>query len=76
MTADGAVAGGARSVVIDAIDRIEPLGGRADLMAAVTHAAGLVLAADLPASTVVVLTDGQASQWPGDISLGPVRVVA
>jgi len=76
VTADGTVAGGARSVVLEAIDRIEPLGGRADLMAAITHAAGLVLAADLPASTVVVVTDGQSSQWPGDLSLGPVRVVA
>jgi hypothetical protein len=75
VTADGAVAGGARSVVLDAIDRIEPLGGRADLTAAITQAAGLVLAADLPASTVVLLTDGQASQWPGDLSLGDVRIV-
>jgi aerotolerance regulator-like protein len=76
VTADGVVTGGARGAVIDAIDRIEPLGGRADIAAAMTHAAGLVLAADMPASTVVLLTDGQASQWPGDLSLGDVRVVA
>jgi len=76
VTADGVVTGGARNVVLDAVDRIEPLGGRADLVAAITHAAGLALAADLTASTVVVLTDGQSSQWPGDISLGDVRVVA
>ena len=76
VTADGAVTGGARSVVLEAIDRIEPLGGRADLTGAVTHAAGIALAADLSASTVVVLTDGQSSQWPGDLSLGAVRVVA
>ena len=76
VTADGAVTGGARSVVLDAIDRIEPLGGRADIAGAMTHAAGLVLAADMPASTVVLLTDGQASQWPGDLSLGDVRIVA
>ncbi len=76
VTADGAVTGGARNVVVDAIDRIEPLGGRADLMGAMTRAAGLVLAADLSAATVVVLTDGQSSQWPGDLSLGAVRVVA
>jgi hypothetical protein len=63
-------------VVLDALDRIEPLGGRADLVAAITHAAGLAEAAGLTASTVVVLTDGQSSQWPGDISLGDVRVVA
>ncbi len=76
VTADGAVTGGARNVVLDAIDRIEPLGGRADLTGAITHAAGIALAADLSASTVVVLTDGQSSQWPGDLSLGAVRVVA
>jgi hypothetical protein len=76
VTADGAVTGGARNVVLEAIDRIEPLGGRADLTGAITHAAGIALAADLSASTVVVLSDGQASQWPGDLSLGAVRVVA
>jgi hypothetical protein len=76
VTADGAVTGGARNVVLEGIDRIEPLGGRADLMGAITRAAGLVLAADHAASTVVVLTDGQASQWPGDLSLGELRVVA
>lgn len=76
VTADGAVTGGARGVVLDAVDRIEPLGGRGDLTAAITRAAGLVLAADQSASTVVVLTDGQSSQWPGDLSLGEARVVA
>ena len=76
VTADGVVTGGQRDVVLEAIDRIESLGGRGDLMAAITHAAGLVLAADLSATTVVVLTDAQSSQWPGDLSLGDVRVVA
>lgn len=76
VTADGVVTGGARDVVLDAIDRIEPLGGRADLSSAITHAAGLVLAADLSTSTVVLLTDAQSSQWPGDVNLGDVRVVA
>jgi hypothetical protein len=76
VTAEGAVTGGARGAVLEAIDRIEPLGGRADLTGAITHAAGIALAARLSASTVVVLTDGQSSQWPGDISLGAVRVVA
>lgn len=76
LTADGNVAGGARGVVLDAIDRIEPLGGRGDVSAALTHAAGLTLAADLPASTVVLFTDAQASQWTGDLSLGDVRLVA
>jgi hypothetical protein len=47
VTADRAVTGGARNVVIDAIDRIEPLGGRGDLTGAITHAAGIALAAGL-----------------------------
>lgn len=76
VTADGSVTGGARSVVLEALDRVEPLGGRGDLTAAITHAAGLALAARLSVSTVAVLTDGQSSQWPGDVSLGDVRVIA
>ncbi len=76
LTADGVVTGGARNVVLDALDRLEPLGGRGDIGGAITRAAGLVLAADLPAGTVAVLTDAQASQWPGDVSLGDVRLVA
>jgi hypothetical protein len=76
VTADGSVTGGARGVVLEAIDRVEALGGRGDLSAAITHAAGLALAADLSEATVVVLTDGQSSQWAGDLSLGSIRVVA
>jgi hypothetical protein len=76
VTADGTVTGGARSVVLEAIERVEALGGRADLPAAITRAAGLALAADLSEATVAVLTDGQSSQWPGDLSLGDVRVIA
>ena len=76
VTADGRVTGGARSVVLEAIDRVEALGGRADLSAAITHAAGLAMAANLSVATVAVLTDGQSSQWPGDLSVGDVRVVA
>ena len=76
VTADGSVTGGARSVVLEAIDRVEALGGRGMLPDAITHAAGLALAADLSVATVAVLTDGQSSQWPGDVTLGKVRVVA
>lgn len=76
VTADGAVTGGAQGAVVEAIDRLEALGGRGDLASALTRAAGLVQAADLGASTVLVLTDGQASQWPGDVSLGDARLVA
>lgn len=76
ITADGVVTGGGHGVVLEAIDRVEPLGGRGDLSAALTRAAGLVQAADLGARTVLLFTDAQASQWPGDVSLGDVRLVA
>ncbi len=75
VTAAGVAAGGARQTVMDALDGAEPIGGRGDLGAAVTHAASLVLSARLPASVVVVLTDAQASQWTDDVSPGNVRVV-
>jgi hypothetical protein len=76
VTADGSVTGGARQVVAEAVDRLEPIGGRGNLPAAITRGAGLALAAGLPASVVVVLTDGQASQWVEDVSPGDVRVMA
>lgn len=73
--ADGSVVGGSKSVVRDAIDRTEPLAGRGDLSAAVTRASGLAIAAGLPSREVSVVTDGQASTWPGEVPLGDVRVV-
>jgi len=76
VTATGAVTGGSRQDIADAIDALEPIGGRGDLGAAMTRAAGLAVAARLPASVVVVVTDGQASQWADDVSPGGVRVVA
>lgn len=75
VTADGVVAGGARQAVGDAIDRVEPMAGRGDLPGAITRATGLVLAARLPAGVVLVLTDGQATQWADEVSPGEVRVL-
>lgn len=76
VTVDGSVTGGARDVVGDAIDAIEAIGGQGDLAGAITRAAGLASEAGLPANTVVVFTDGQASQWGEPVSAGEVRVVA
>jgi hypothetical protein len=76
VTVDGSVTGGARDVVADAIDAIEAIGGQGDLQAAITRAAGLASEAGLPASTVVIVTDGQASQWVEPVSAGAVRAVA
>lgn len=74
VTADGQVTGGAREQIAAAIDRTDPLGGRGDLAAAVTRAAGLVTGAGLGARQVVVVTDGQASAWTQPLALGDLRV--
>jgi hypothetical protein len=76
VTADGNVTGGARDVVAEAIDGIEVIGGRGDLPAAITRAAGLAIEAGLPASTIAIVSDGQASQWAESVSPGDIRVVA
>ena len=75
VTADGKVIGGGTSAVRDAIERSEVIGGRGDLAAAVTRAAGLALASGLPSREVAVVTDGQATTWSSEIPLGDVRVV-
>lgn len=75
VTVDGQVTGGSKTAVRDAVDRLDVYGGRGDLHAAMTRAAGLVLAAGLDVRALAVLTDGQATQWTGDVSLGDVRVI-
>ena len=75
VTADGRVVGGSKSAVREAIDRADAFGGRGDMAAALTRAAGLVLAAGLPARQVALITDAQATEWPDEVSLGDVRVV-
>lgn len=75
VTADGSVVGGTSSAVRDALERSEAIGGRGDLSAAVTRAAGLALAAGLPSREVAVVTDGQATSWSNEIPLGDVRIV-
>lgn len=74
VTADGRVVGGSRGAVLDAIDRVETSGGRGDLPAAVSRAAGLVLGSGMGSRQVAVLTDAQASAWPSQFSVGDVRV--
>ncbi|HEY3285796.1 MAG TPA: BatA domain-containing protein [Gemmatimonadaceae bacterium] len=67
VTADGAVTGGAASVVGAAVDHITSGAGAGDLPAAVRTAAALASGAGLPAARVVVVTDGQASAWPAQL---------
>ena len=75
LTADGAVTGGSKGVVREAVDRADILGGKGDLMSVIARAAGLVLASGLPSRTVIIVTDGQASSWTGTASLGSVRAL-
>jgi hypothetical protein len=80
ITADGVSRGGSRSAMLDAIDRVEPLAGAGDLEQAVARAAALVR--EGPASSrwmhereIVIITDGQASAWTRNVSVGNARVV-
>jgi hypothetical protein len=75
LTADGAVTGGSKGVVRDAVDRTDILGGKGDLASVIARAAGLVLASGLPSRTVIIVTDGQATSWTATSSLGTVRAL-
>jgi hypothetical protein len=75
LTADGAITGGPKGVVRDAVDRTEAFGGKGDMSSVLARAAGLVLASGLASRTVVIVTDGQASAWTSTTSLGDVRVL-
>ncbi|MEO6445567.1 MAG: BatA domain-containing protein [Gemmatimonadaceae bacterium] len=74
VTADGAVTGGSRDAVRQAITRTDVFPGRGDLAAAISRASGLVVGSGLSARQVVVVTDGQASAWSAPVSAGDVRV--
>ncbi len=76
VTVDGTVTGGTNGVVRSAIDRADAFGGRGDLTSALSRAAGLVRASGLPSGAVLVVSDGQATEWRETASLGDVRVVA
>ncbi|HET7553023.1 MAG TPA: BatA and WFA domain-containing protein [Gemmatimonadaceae bacterium] len=74
VTADGAVHGGGRAAVLDAISRVGPLAGAGDIEGAVTRAAALAGEAPLREREMAIFTDGQATSWPATISSGRVRV--
>jgi hypothetical protein len=74
VTADGAVHGGGRAAVLDALMRVEPLAGAGDLEGAVTRAGALAGEAPLRERELAIFTDGQATSWPETISSGRVRV--
>lgn len=74
VTADGAVVGGSREAVRDAIDRTDAFAGRGDIAGAIARATGLVAGAGLPARQVVVVTDGQATTWSAPLTTDAVRL--
>ncbi len=76
VTADGAVTGGTRDVVLAAVDAATPLAGAGDVPAAVARGVALADAAGLDARQVVVLTDGQDASWEEPARPGRTGVAA
>ena len=72
VTADGRVVGGDLPAVRDAIDRTESFAGGGNLSGAVTRAVELVQSSGVPAKQVAILTDAQATAWPGVTPLAGV----
>jgi len=75
VTADGEARGGSAATLAEAAATVAPMGGAGDLPGAVSRAAALVGAAGLPASQLLVLTDGQATSWQNSADAGRVQVV-
>lgn len=76
LTADGRVRGGSAAALGDIISDVTPLGSAGDVPGTVSRAAALVAAGGLPATQVLVLTDGQASAWERSAEPGRVPVAA
>jgi len=72
LTVDGDVAAGDRSGIEDALGRVVPFEGRARLDRAVARAVALLQSAPIPERVLVILTDGQASTWNGNVSVAGV----
>lgn len=72
VTADGRVVGGDMAAVREAVDRTEAFAGAGDLTGAVSRAVQLVEASGIPAHQVAIVTDAQATAWPGVSSLAGV----
>jgi hypothetical protein len=73
VTADGAVRGGERGAILEALDRVEPLGGAGSPQRAIGRAAALVRQSGMAERELAILTDGQATSWAAPPELGEVR---
>jgi hypothetical protein len=63
VTADGTIRGGGAGALRDDLDRVRPLAGAGAIHDAVARALATVEASGLAARQVVVLTDGQRTEW-------------
>ncbi len=75
VTADGTVSGGSPAMVRAALSKVEPLAGAGDLEAAMARASGLVRSAGLDARQIALLTDGQRTSWPKELSIPDVHLL-
>jgi hypothetical protein len=75
VTIDGQVRGGNASVLRDAINRVQPIGGAGDAAAALSRAASVVRSAGLEARQIALVTDGQRSEWQGTPSIADAQVL-
>ena len=64
ITVDGSVLGGNAAALRRSLDGVDAYGGRGDLADAVSRGLSLVAASGLSNRSVVIATDGQATQWP------------
>ena len=74
LTADGAVAGGTRGTILEAIDRLEPLAGAGAPTSALSAAAALVRQDARQEHEIALFTDAQATTWRSPVMLGDVRL--
>ncbi len=75
VTADGRVQGGGSGTISAAIAATEPLAGAGNLPRAVARGAALARSSGVADPVVAVVTDGQATAWPGVTEVNGVRVV-
>jgi len=74
LTADGAVAGGTRGTILEAIDRLEPLAGAGAPASALAAAASLVRQDARQEHEIALFTDAQATTWRSPLNLGDVQL--
>jgi hypothetical protein len=75
VTADGRIQGGGPGTLAGAIAATQPLAGAGDLPRAVARAASVARSSGVVDPVVAIVTDAQATAWPGVTDAGGVRIV-